>query len=406
MPARAVGGDLDTSFGDGGFTVTNIRGEDHATGVAVQSDGKIVVVGSQGAGSSFVVIRLTATGTLDPTFANDGIAPAPFHRGSSATGVAVTPAGRIVVVGSVGGASRSIAVAVFLSSGVLDPSFSKDGVATAKLGRTDSLGWAVAVQSDGKIVVAGTSAGRRGALVRFTSEGSLDPTFSGDGKVTLSFGEDFTQLTGVATHPAGGIVAVGYSHMNSDASFASFAIARLTASGALDPTFSGDGMRRLSFGSSGNDYANDVAIQQDGEIVVAGSAGTSAAYGFGLARLHATGELDESFSENGRLVTSFDVPFAYAFGVVLEPDGDIVAAGAKELPASREVCGGRAVVVRYLPDGALDTSFSGDGIASPTYPGSISESPNDVALQANGMVVFAGTWQMPGYDIGVGRLEG
>jgi uncharacterized delta-60 repeat protein len=375
--------------------------------VAIQPDGRIVVVGSQGAGSGFVVMRFTETGILDPTFGNAGVAPSPFHRRSTATGVAVTPTGRIVVVGSVGGATHSIAVAAFLPSGELDPSFSKDGVATAKLGRTDSLGLAVALQADGKIVAAALAFGgatERAAVVRFTAGGSLDTSFSGDGKVTFSFGEDSSRLRAIALQADGRIVVVGSSQMNSDAAFASFAIARLTASGVLDPSFSGDGLRVLSFGATGNDYANDVAVQPNGSIVVAGSAGTYATYGFGLTRLTPTGTLDTTFSGNGKLVTAFDVPYAYAFGVAIEPDGDIVAAGAKELPAAREVCGGRAAIVRYLPSGALDPSFGVGGVASPTLAGSISESPNDVALQSDGAIVVAGTWQMPGYDVGVVRL--
>jgi uncharacterized delta-60 repeat protein len=194
--------------------------------------------------------------------------------------------------------------------------------------------------------------------------------------------------------------------MNSDASVTSWAVARLTSSGELDPTFSTDGKRTVSFGTTGDDYANDVAIQPNGMIVVVGSAGTGSSHGFGVVRLTTSGALDPTFGANGKVLTTFDVPYAYAFGVAIEADAGIVVAGATELPAAREVCGGRAAIVRYLPSGALDPSFGHNGVASPTLAGSISESPNDVALQADGKIVIAGTWQMPGYDVGVARLEG
>jgi uncharacterized delta-60 repeat protein len=202
-PARAATGDVDTSFGTDGFTITNLQGEDHAYRVAIQPDGKIVVVGSRGAGSGFAVLRYTTAGVLDPTFAGDGIAASPFKRHASAAGVAVTPEGRIVVVGTV--ASSAAAVAAFAPDGSLDRSFSRDGVVTAKVGHTDTVGLAVALQSNGKILVganamrpASQSFGTRGAVFRFTSAGVLDPTFSGDGKTTFTFGEDITSVMGIA----------------------------------------------------------------------------------------------------------------------------------------------------------------------------------------------------------------
>ena len=176
--------------------------------------------------------------------------------------------------------------------GDLDVSFSGDGKQTTDFGGAD-VASAVAVQADGKLVVAGTSDGNF-ALARYGVDGALDPSFSGDGLVTTDLGgTDDGQ--GVAIQADGKIVVVGSSDGN-------FALARYTAGGGLDPSFSGDGLQTTDFGAA--DGATAVAIQGDGRIVVGGSSGGD----FALARYDAAGELDPSFSGDGKQTTGFGGP--------------------------------------------------------------------------------------------------
>src|SRR4051812_27547114 len=175
----------------------------------------------------------------------------------------------------------------FTAPGDLDVSFSGDGRQTTDFGGSD-LAAAVAVQADGKIVVAGSSDGNF-ALARYGVDGALDPSFSGDGLVTTDLGgTDDGQ--GVAIQADGRIVVAG-------ASGGDFALARYTTGGGLDPSFSGDGRQTTDFGAA--DGATSVAIQSDGRIVLGGGSGG----GFALARYDAAGELDASFSGDGRQTT-------------------------------------------------------------------------------------------------------
>src|SRR4051794_23755500 len=173
--------------------------------------------------------------------------------------------------------------------GDLDVSFSGDGKQTTDFGGSDAA-TSVAVQTDGKIVVAGSSGGNF-ALARYGADGTLDASFSGDGLVTTDLGgTDAGQ--DVAIQADGKIVVAGSSG-------GSFAVARYTAAGGLDTSFSGDGLQTTDFGAAAGGTA--VAIQADGRIVVGGSSGGD----FALARYDAQGGLDSSFSGDGKQTGDF-----------------------------------------------------------------------------------------------------
>ncbi len=197
-----------------------------------------------------------APGDLDVSFSGDGKQTTDFGGSDAAAAVAMQADGKIVVAGSSGG---NFALARYGADGALDPSFSGDGLVTTDLGGTDT-GQGVAIQTDGKIVVAGSSGGNF-ALARYTAGGGLDPSFSGDGLQTTDFGSA-DGATAVAIQGDGRIVVGGISGGN-------FALARYDTAGGLDPSFSGDGKQTTGFG--GNDSSNDVAIGADGTIVVVGT---------------------------------------------------------------------------------------------------------------------------------------
>ena len=383
--AKAAPGDLDSTFsGDGKQTSNFGPGFSHAAAIVRQSDGKIVAVGANDSsplppGNAFALARYNPNGSLDPSFAGDGKQATDFGgKGGGYGGVALQPDGKIVAVG---GGGDGFAVARYTPHGSLDPSFSGDGKQTTGFcGTNGDCGGAsaVAVQADGKIVVVGNGApDARGdvdfAIARYNPNGSLDPSFSGDGKQTTDFGgSDFASA--VALQPDGRIVAVG------DAADGDFALARYNSDGSLDPSFSGDGKQTTGFGVSGySTGASAVAIRTDGKIVAVGTAGNV----FALARYEPNGSLDPRFSGDGRQTTSFG-GLAAANGVALFGDGTIVAGGDVNLGDH-----GAFALARYKANGSPDASFSGDGKQTTGFGGP--DEANGVAIQANGKIVAVGS---------------
>ncbi len=183
----------------------------------------------------------------------------------------------------------------------------------------------MAIQSDGKIVVAGGS-GSTFALARYNANGSLDTTFDGDGKLTTTFGGTSSAAYGVAIQSDGKIVAAGYSL--SATNNQDFALARYNTDGSLDTSFDGDGKLTTDFGSF-FDFAFSVAIQSDGKIVAAGNSGAGNTQDFALARYNTNGSLDTSFDVDGKVTTSFAAGNDIAYSVAIQTDGKIVAAGRR-----------------------------------------------------------------------------
>src|SRR5215208_3932336 len=207
------------------------------------------------------------------------------------------------------------------AAGSLDPMFSGDGRQTTVFGPGNSRAEAVAIQPDGKIVAVGTAAGARFAVARYSLNGSLDPTFSGDGRHTTDFAGDRAGAYAVATQADGRIVVVGTAGA-SGLLPGNFALARYNPNGSLDASFSGDGKQTTDFG--GFDEATGVALQGDGKIVVVGQTALS---DFALARYNPNGSLDTSFSGDGKETTDFGGVDDGAGGVALQEDGKIIAAG-------------------------------------------------------------------------------
>jgi uncharacterized delta-60 repeat protein len=222
-------GDLDTSFGSTGKVLTVFFDGSAASAVAIQSDGKIVVAGS-------ALVRYNADGTLDTTFGDQGKVTT-FCCGA----LAIQPDGKIVGAGVSGVSPGNVDFALvrYLPNGTLDTTFSGDGTVTTDFGngRLDGA-WAIVLQPDGKIVVVGASrvegdsASEDVALARYLPNGSLDATFSGDGKVLTDLGSGEGDVaTAVALQPDGKIVVAGFTHRGD------FALARYLSNGTLDTTF-------------------------------------------------------------------------------------------------------------------------------------------------------------------------
>jgi uncharacterized delta-60 repeat protein len=336
--ALAAAGDLDTTFGGDGKVTTNFTSRlDEVRGVAVQGDGKIVVAGNAGDRNTarFALARYNTDGTLDTTFSGNGKATTNFTPGSDgALAVAIQGDGKIVAAGRAGGSGGRFALARYNTDGTLDTTFSGNGKATTNFTSGPDFATGVALQVDGKIVAAGGAGGTGGrfALARYNTDGTLDSAFSSGGKQMTNFspGDDFAE--GVAIQADGKIVTAGTADVTQ------FALARYNTNGTLDSTFSGDGMQTTDF-TSGPDFALGVAIQGDGKIVTAGTADFRE---FALARYTTAGALDTTFGGDGTVTTNLTPGFEFAEGVALQADGKIVAAG------SVGGGGGRFGLVRYL----------------------------------------------------------
>jgi uncharacterized delta-60 repeat protein len=321
---------------------------------------------------------LAAPGDLDTSFGGDGKVTTNFtSRFDAASALAIQADGRIVAAGSSGG--RRFALARYNSDGTLDTSFGGDGKVTTDFTSRFDGASALAIQADGRIVAAGSAGGRRFALARYNADGTLDTSFGGDGKVTTNFSAGNDLATGVVIAPGGAIVAAGTAQV--EGADPRFALARYNSDGALDTSFGGDGKITTNF-TTGNDVAFGVVLRPDGSIVVAGSAGRTN-HKFALAAYETDGTLDTSFGGDGKVTTDFTPVFDGATALTVRPDGTLVAAGS----ARR---GARFALAQYEADGTLDTSFGGDGKVTTNFTADL-DFALGVALQADGKVVAAGT---------------
>jgi uncharacterized delta-60 repeat protein len=385
--AQAVPGDLDPTFsGDGRQTTDFGGGGGGAQGVAVQDDGKIVAAG--GSEGHFALARFLSDGSLDASFAGDGTLITDFGPGGSvAFDVAFQANGKIMAVGGAGDS----ALARYTADGSLDTTFGGDG--TAGLGKS---GYALAIQPDGKIVIAGASEGNF-AVSRYNPDGSLDTTFGG-GEQRVDFGAEYDAAFDVAIQRDRKIVAAGNGGRE-------FGLARYNADGSLDASFSGDGKQTTSFhpdwDNSAYDSASGVAVQGDGKIVAAGTAGLE----FGVARYDTDGSLDASFSGDGKQTTAFGSLWGETgTGVGLHSDGRIVVVGT----CCWTDLGPAFGLARFNLDGSPDTTFSDDGRQGTVFdpPGS-SASANDLAIQPDGNIVVAGSTSFEGGgDLALARYQG
>jgi uncharacterized delta-60 repeat protein len=229
-----------------------------------------------------------------------------------------------VAVGRASTPSGSVrfALARYRTNGSLDPTFGGDGLEIIDFAGRSNADFGIAIQEDGKIVAVGdvqvTASVQRFAVARFDRDGTLDSTFRGNGKVTTAFtgGEDGAR--DVAIQADGRIVVVGTSDPGE------FALARYDVDGMLDPTFDGDGRVTTAFTATGFDAANGVAIDADQRIVVAGTGGNGT---FALARYDSLGTLDATFDGDGKVRTNFTKGVDTADAVAIQSDGKIVAAG-------------------------------------------------------------------------------
>ena len=322
-------GALDNTFGTAGKVTTDFDSTaDRARAIALQQDGRIVVAGYSDISTlqKFALVRYNSNGTIDNTFGTNGkVTTTNIGPGwGGATGVAVQPDGKIVAIGQSGTSTNSyFAVARYNSDGSLDNTFSGDGKLNTSLADKFNIASSVAIQPDGRILVAGKSytIDWDFSMARYLSDGTLDVTFSQDGKVIISAGTDDDAAHAIALQSDGKIILVGEAV---DATLPDFAVVRLNADGTLDNSF-GSGGKVITPMGADYDYAYAVVIQSDGRIVVGGTANSPA--DFALARYLTNGTLDPEFGNGGKVITSIGLSHEGILGLGLQASGKIIAAG-------------------------------------------------------------------------------
>jgi uncharacterized delta-60 repeat protein len=386
--AHAAPGDLDPSFDGDGMRTFGANAGDTAKAVLVQPDGKLVLAGYGGA--NFAVARLNPDGISDLSF-DGGMTGVDFGDFDFGNAAALQPDGKIVVAGHTE-ANRDIAVARFNPDGSLDTTFDPGGTdgpgkKVFGYGGFDSAN-AVLVQPDGKVVVAGAGNGDV-AVTRLNPDGSFDTSFDGDGTAGADFGgPDYGYA--VALQPDGRIVVAG-SAGGEDVGVARFNPAG-PADDTLDTSFGGNGTKRFGYG--GYDAAHAALVQPDGRIVLLGDGGPDGK--IAVTRLRPNGSFDDGFGDGGTVWVDFG-GLNFGRAAALQRDGKIVVAGERSGDEHD------FAIARLQPAGALDTTFGGDGRTTVDFGGE--DSGFSVALQADGRIVVAGDTTV-GSDFAVTRLQG
>ena len=405
MSANGAPADLDVTFNGTGVATLEIgSGNAFGRSVATQQDGKILVGGysSNGSNFDFTVIRFNQDGSLDNTFGTNGIVVTPVGTGDEyGLCIAIQADGKILLAGYSGNSgNEDIALVRYNVNGTLDTSFDSDGKVLTPIGAGTDTAWSLIILQDGKMLLGGWSndgSQDNFALVRYNTDGSLDANFDVDGKVVTQVGIGGSSGRGVAVQSDGKIVLAGIASSGGNADFA---VVRYNNNGSLDTGFANNGKAITAVGNS-TDYAYSVAIQADGKIVVAGYSYSGSNADFAIVRYDPNGTIDTGFDGDGKVIASIGSGNDYALKVAVQTDGKLVVVGSAAIGSSSDIA-----VVRLNPDGSFDSTFSDDGklttLVSPT-----SDASWDVVVEPNGRILVAG-WSQIGarYDFTLLRYVG
>jgi uncharacterized delta-60 repeat protein len=377
---------LDPTFDTDGKVSTPIVPESSSIyDIALQSDGKIVAVGYALAGVNYdlAIARYNSDGSLDLSFNSIGYDLINFgYNDDVAYAVAIQSNGKIVVAGKASNASNDDFVLLrYNTDGTLDLTFDTDGIVYTTFGTSYEMAYDVAIQADGKIIAAGAGfpdTTYHFAMARYKTDGSLDASFGTGGKVTTLLNNS-AEAKSICIQADGKIVLAGKT-LQPDFSNA-FAVARYNTNGSLDTSFSSDGKVTSDISTYSNEGL-DAAIQSDGKIVVVGSATLTGPIQSALVRYNTNGTLDNSFDSDGIVTTAFGTNWDEARSVVIQGDGKILTGGLASLPTAK------FAVARYNTDGSLDNTFDTDGKLTTAF-GSIG-SFWSIVLQPDGKILGGG----------------
>ncbi len=391
-------GVLDTSFDGDGLVNFNFSFTDSLQAMAIQADGKIVVGGSTWDGSptnyDFALARFNPNGSLDTSFGTGGRVRTNFGTNSidQIFDLAIQADGKILASGLIG--SYQWGLVRYNADGTPDTTFGSagTGIVTTDFAAGGENAFAVTVMTDGRIVVAGSAQPNPYqsrtvfAVARYNADGTLDTTFNGNGTVTTDVGPSNAGAFGVVVQADGKIVAAGQTSDYGNG----YAVVRYNVDGSLDASFgpNSNGIITLQIPGGSRSTAQDLALQEDGKIVVVGAYMNNAttSVDVGLVRFNTNGILDTTFGVGGIVKSDFGSD-ENGLDVVIQPDGRIVIVGLR----TQAGVGYNSLIARYTANGTLDSTFGTGGF---TVTAQTPGSPNmftAVALQADGRIVAAGS---------------
>lgn len=323
-----IDGTLDNTFGEGGKVITDINNNDYSHTIAIQTDGKILVAGHSYPSDDYdvTIVRYNTDGSLDNSFGTDGIATIVRSGEDQCRAMAVQTDGKIVIAGFLYNMNNDFSVYRFNDDGSPDVTFGSSGYVQTEVGDYDDFLRDVAIQPDGQIILAGYCDNGTDvdiALVRFTSTGELDGSFGENGIVIMPVGSSDDVAESIILQNDGKIIITGHMNNGSDRDIL---ITRFNTDGTLDNTFDSDGIVTIPVGD-GNEYCEGSILQSDGKILVSGYSHNGDDYDFFVLRCNSDGTLDDTFGEEGIVITPFGDANDYGKDMTVQADERIVVAG-------------------------------------------------------------------------------
>lgn len=395
---QAQPGILDASFGDNGIlSFPVINGKYHKPySVKIQTDGKIVLAGAEGAPSTYTasVVRLNEDGTPDNTFGNNGVVVVnEITPRSYANDVFIQSDGKIVAAGNTYDGSSSDIICFRLNSdGTLDPNFGTNGIVRINSGGSE-VAMDVKVKSDGKVILSGYSDKDDGidkmCIVQLNSDGSIDTNFGNNGFAVYGGTTVANYIQRLAINEQNGkLIAAGFDIHEEGHIYSSYAIACFNADGTPDLTFNGTGFVKFNI-KDGPSFFNAVVVDDEGKIILGGHHWIKGnpeplTYYMTVMKYNPDGTRDLSFGQNGVAIHNIVAEENYTFGMALQKDKKIVLAGyTKDIDIAIDFA-----VCRFNEDGTLDTDFGLNGSSSTDISGE--DYTTAVAIQEDGKIVLTG----------------
>ena len=397
---QAQDGTLDSSFGSGGIVRMDISSyfNEVAKSVITQPDGKIIVAGyhADHIKDNFCLVRFNHNGSVDSSFGPDGVVITNFTNTSIASDIALQTDGRIIVAGhSWGTTDNEFALARYNPDGSPDSTFGTLGLVMTPFSGKSAAARTLKIQNDGKIIVGGHvyTVGidwDEFALARYNPDGSLDNTFGTSGQLTTSFGAGTRNwINSIQLQPDGKIVAGGFSNNQ-------FAIARYHSNGTLDNTFGTSGLVTTLIPGTTQGVINAVALSPSGSIF-AGGFSVDTMSNFTIVKYNSSGIPDNTFGSSGILVSKISPEQDAIADILIQADNKLLVGGS-----TNESSIFQFVLARFDSLGNPDPTFGTAGIVKtlihPTF-----NQLEAITLQPDGKILATGFVGNYPYDIAVTR---
>lgn len=402
-------GILDNSFGTNGKVVTDIGAgsSDFIQSLQLQADGKILLAGYSNVNgeNDFTLVRYNSNGKIDLTFGTNGKLITNVSANDFVYSMKLQSDGKIILAGASFNNNYDFSMIRYTPDGALDVSFGTNGKVLTDIGaNTTDYGKSIELQSDGKIVFAGTSNNGTSTdivLVRYTLNGVIDTSFGTNGKVITDVVTNTTdQVTSLQIHSSGKILVGGYvSSFNND-----FLIMQYNNSGALDTSFGLNGKVITDLNSNSKDIVYDLKIQPSGKILVAGSTTIGATSDFALVRYLATGDLDTIFGTTGIITTDVGTGSSDVVTTAqIQSNEKIVLAGYSD-----SNLGGHYdfALARYNPNDSIDMTFGTNGKVTTDFNSGSNDYITSMDQQNDSKIIVVGYTELNGaYDLALARYN-